>query len=901
MFGCHLAVYAFRQPDSRDAPLGFYDVQTQSSAALEPVESSVRAQIRMGLTALANATSSAVQVRFDPATGRPRNLFSLTGRLSGTSDKPAVEIARSFLLTNNGLFGLAPAEIAAAIVADEYSRPDGKSRHVVLQQRCSNLDIFQARIQFALDNQGRVIQVAGSYHPGLQVAGMARLSPLEAIQWAAAHCDRAQRRGQPIVPKAALRLSVLSTRQGMASGNEQQMVFESGPFLDPVLPRRVVMPLGELGIPAWEMTLHVSAQECYHVLVDARDGSLLYRTNLYKFAEPGGNQRPVGSDAGLLPMVRNGQDGGGVPYRRLILPAGLVFTEHPDAGPREEVSFVGDPYASPVGWCDGTSTTQGNNVVAREDVDGNNELVPGFQPFDRYRQFFYTFTNSWADEHTTGPDVNAVVTNLFYFCNWYHDYLYGLGFNEASGNFQLDNFGRGGQGRDRVYADAMDGKGFNNSTFLTLPDGDPPGPYGGHSRLQVFLFKPLPPIYPLYRDGDLDADIVLHEYTHGMTARMVGGPSNVLALETLQAASMAEGWSDFFPCSVFNDPVIAEYITGNTTHGARHGPYNAHPWRFEFVGRTFEVTTPTLPAGGPLTLVFLPEPHCDGEIWAAALWALRTELQSGSLAEQLAVEALRYTPPSPTMLDGRDAILMADTVRFQGVHHARIWRAFAQRGMGWSAEAEIGPNAALVFQAFDWPPALGGSFTTGPLVFADNMESVPGEESGWRTMAGGQVAFHTTKHRSASGASSWYFGQETVWNYNTGRREWSSLESPPITLASGSGYLLEFKHWRKAEDSIHWDVPPHYFDPGIIYIHMAGTNEYYEMGFSFHNTRGWETRRIDLSDFAGRTLHVGFYFDTWDELNNTFEGWYIDDVKVIESQTANNSPTAARPRWNAYR
>jgi len=867
VLGCHAGSYAFREPDPRVAPLGYFDIRAQASASSASASDDVRAEVSAAVAALARATSSSVQVRFHPVTSRPRHLFALDGWLTRPSAKSPEEVAKDFLSANNAVFGLSQAEVAEAVIADEYRHPDGQTRHLVLQQRCSNVEVFQARIQFAFDDEGRVIHVAGNYYPGLQAVGEPTLSALEAVQWAAAYCDRVQqRRGKPTFPNASLRLSALPSAQKPPQSSEQPIVFEPGPFRDPISPCLVVMAVGDKGIPAWEMTLHVTGQECYHVLVDARNGALLYRTNLYKFAQP----------------------------------AGLVFTRSPDAGPQQITSFAGDPIASPAGWCDETSSTQGNNVVAREDWDGNNENCPGIQPFSRDRRFLYPFTNSWADHHTTGPDVNAVVTNLFYFCNWYHDYLYALGFDEASGNFQQNNFGRGGRGGDRVYADAMDGSGFNNSTFLVLPDGDPPGPYGGHSRLQVFLFKPQLPIYPLYRDGDLDADIVLHEYTHGMTARMVGGPSNVLALETLQAASMAEGWSDFFPCAVFDDPVVAEYVTGNTEHGARQGPYNAHPWKFGAVGRTFEVTTATLPAGGPLPSFFLPEVHTDGEIWAAVLWTLRTELADAWLAQRLVVEALRYTPTDPTMLDGRDAILLADSVKFQGIHLARIWQAFAQRGMGWSAETEVGPNATLVFEAFDWPPMMGGSFTTGTVVFADDMES---SSTGWtvrHSMAGGRVAFHVTRHRCASGLRSWYFGQESLWNYNTGSREWSTLESPAIVLAPNFGYYLEFKHWRAAEAN-RGDTPPYYFDPGIIYVRLAGRKDYYQAGFSFHNTLGWETRRIDLSSFAGAIIQIGFYFDTWDQRENKYEGWYIDDVRIVRSRTINTPPTASRTTWNVYR
>ena len=39
---------------------------------------------------------------------------------------------------------------------------------------------------------------------------------------------------------------------------------------------------------------------------------------------------------------------------------------------------------------------------------------------------------------------DAVVTNLFYTNNVFHDVLWRYGFDEASGNFQANNYGRGG-------------------------------------------------------------------------------------------------------------------------------------------------------------------------------------------------------------------------------------------------------------------------------------------------------------------------------------------------------------------------------------------------------------------------------------------------------------------------
>ena len=91
----------------------------------------------------------------------------------------------------------------------------------------------------------------------------------------------------------------------------------------------------------------------------------------------------------------------------------------------------------------------------------------------------------------------AAVTNLFYLNNVIHDRLYRYGFNEAAGNFQTNNFGKGGAGNDSVRAEAQDGGGTSNANFSTPDDGSRP-------RMQMYLWNTATP----NRDGDLDSDIV---------------------------------------------------------------------------------------------------------------------------------------------------------------------------------------------------------------------------------------------------------------------------------------------------------------------------------------------------------------------------------------------------------
>jgi hypothetical protein len=258
--------------------------------------------------------------------------------------------------------------------------------------------------------------------------------------------------------------------------------------------------------------------------------------------------------------------------------------------------------ASPNGWIpDGGTTTTGNNVDAYLDTDADNNPDPGalddngrpvgnLDVNSRNRDFLggptprdFSFTPppqagnpDAGDAPTTAPSQRGAVANLFYLANWYHDRLYGFGFDEAAGNFQTTNFTGMGVGGDPVLAETQDGSGTDNSNFSTPPDGT-------SGRMQMYLFDfPTPE-----RDGALDATIVLHELTHGLSNRLIGNGNGLIWDE---GGGMGEGWSDFYSLSLIHnsnafDPggeyAIGAYatyqflgLTDNYLYGIRRFPYS---------------------------------------------------------------------------------------------------------------------------------------------------------------------------------------------------------------------------------------------------------------------------------------------------------------------------------------
>jgi hypothetical protein len=336
----------------------------------------------------------------------------------------------------------------------------------------------------------------------------------------------------------------------------------------------------------------------------------------------------------------------------------------------------------------GTSTvTTGNNVEAYLDTnadnvpDANNSAgLSNGHAIAANQDFTFPFSTT-VDPRTQQA---AVVTNLFYYNNIMHDFSYTLGFTETARNFQVNNFGRGGTGNDSVRAEAQDGSGTNNANFATPPDGSRP-------RMQQFLFTAPNPD----RDSSVDGDVVFHEYGHGISNRLIGNGSG--ALSGTQSGAMGEGWSDYWAITINNDGAVGEYVTNNP-NGIRRAAYTVP-------AATVHDSYADVGAGGF-------EVHRDGEVWAATLWDLRTQLGAAT-SDLLVLNGMKFTPTRPSFLNARDGILQADQNLNGGANRCAIWTVFARHGMGVSA---VGNDGTTHVAATDVPADCGGtcSFSINP-------------------------------------------------------------------------------------------------------------------------------------------------------------------------------------------
>ena len=337
-----------------------------------------------------------------------------------------------------------PAALGEIVINSQTVSKHNGTHHFYFMQKVNGLEIVNSLTNVNVAADGQVINMGDRLVRGAtaKAAVMApTLGAADAILAAADHLG------------LTAEGEIQSLRK--AAGVEKAGLFTPSGVSREAIPTKLVyyaLEDGSLRL-AWDLQIQTPDQRhWYNMWIDAADGSMLDKSDWMSWES----------------------------YEAFAIPK-----ESPDDGPRTIETNPADATASPFGWHDTDGVagpeftdTRGNNVSAQEDRDGNNS--GGFRPDGGATLDFLPpldLSQSPVDYQ------DAAIVNLFYWNNIIHDLLYQYGFDEASGNFQENNYGRGGSGSDSVNADAQDGSGTNNANFATPPDGSNP-------RMQMFEWTP---------------------------------------------------------------------------------------------------------------------------------------------------------------------------------------------------------------------------------------------------------------------------------------------------------------------------------------------------------------------------------------------------------------------------
>ncbi|MFL5846962.1 MAG: M36 family metallopeptidase [Solirubrobacteraceae bacterium] len=631
--------------------------------------------------ALVRRQGALTTLEADPTTQTVRSLVDLSGALSGVTDGSPVRIARDYAMEHRVALGLTAADFDTFKLASADMGLDGVT-HVRWTQEIGGVPAYDNGLIVDVDRVGRVISVGGSPlhdpEPGTAAPKLSRAQALDRF------ADR------------------VGSGAGSADDSARLVQFDAN---------------GALRL-AWSIRHRASSTEDYQAVVDATTGRVLRRVNLVRFAADakiyrhfhgaavGGSQVDVNIDSWLFsPSTATTLTG---PYARAF--SDLEDDDQPASG--EEV----DPqsaYTLDTTWAHNTS--------------GGCGLTGPLCSWD----------SALADSWQANREQNAV--QAFWFVNQYRDHLATapIDFTQATGGFECTPPTCSDPGDDRVIVQTDDGA----DTAGGLPDGDHVSnanmstpPDGQAPTMQMYLFSSTDSTDFRDINGGDAAEIVYHEYSHGLSSRLVHDASGVQALNSAQAGAMGEAWSDWY---------AMDFLT--RTDAGPGAPYvadvpgdpgdvdlGAYTDNGVFAIRTQPLDCPVgdavpgvCPAGGYTygdfgTIGSGPEVHADGEIWGETLWDLRARLivqqdndpiAGSDLAERLITGGMRLSVPEPSFLDMRDAIVAEANVLATSPSpppHADqlvdlVWEVFEHRGMGFFAGATDG-NDTEPAESFDQRP-----------------------------------------------------------------------------------------------------------------------------------------------------------------------------------------------------
>jgi extracellular elastinolytic metalloproteinase len=604
------------------------------------------------LTSLAaDATSKDLNVsikKFNPFTGNPE----LIATEPAASEKANfVQRALDHVQRLSRPMGLAATQSAEYMPDPNYQETSSGAVAVHLRQKYKGIKIFQAAQTVRFDPNGGIKETVGnSFTVSADLPVLPKLSVEEAVlvgaKFIASPSPDEQgakdQFGEPVY-LSSIDLTGFVPRVTAAFNNspDRSTVLEKGPFGDSIKANLEWFPLGDDLKLAWQMILIMPKFDGqYRVIVDAETGEVLYSHQLMKSLAFRGNVFKVD---------------GGQPRQMTDIPLPMDVYGMPPRMPMPP-----SPPAFPWNWVESDSTA-GNNVYAH--LGDNGPTVKG-----TVKDGVLIF-----DDPDDKSDFQKVV-NIFYYCNYMHDFLYLLGFREADGNFQKDGFNRGGLQGDRVDARSYPGKVDGTANMSTPADGRTP-------IMRMGL------VTSTNRHTAMDSTVVFHEYTHGLTNRLVGGPMNDSALEADQSGGMGEGWSDYLACTINNIDVVGAWVVNNPG-GIRQFRYDSN-----------------FPDGfGDIGSGRYDEVHNIGEIWCATLLEMNRKIGK-ELTLNLVLDSLRLAPANPSFIDMRDSMFAAlehmltasNPMSPADYDRAKegMWAVFAKLGMGVGAKSN-GPTLSGV-------------------------------------------------------------------------------------------------------------------------------------------------------------------------------------------------------------
>ena len=398
---------------------------------------------------------------------------------ASTTGNVAETIARGHLGRHSSLYRLDSADLRGAKAVQVHN--NGRGAVIVkFRKAVEGIEVFREELNVIMTPKLELLGLSGYLSPGGS-AGSFSLQPEEAIARALTDLLNSPfKPGDVVRSGAAAGYGQFSLTPEVQSSHQTRLSRESRA-------KQVLYRLPDRLEPGYYVEvapehLDGTGSLAYSYVISATDGSVLFRKNQVSDAQqriPYSYRVWADDDSSKAPY--DGPQGNSAnPH-----PAGVPDGYQPEMAPTELVTLSSGPISTGDPWLPaGATKTIGNNVEAYADL----ETPDGFTPASSDTHAFTNGTRMFDHVYDPqlGPQANedqtqAAITQLFYTINFLHDRFYDAGFDEAAGNAQANNYGRGGIGNDSILAEAQDNDSRNNADIYTPADGDRP-------RMQMYLF-----------------------------------------------------------------------------------------------------------------------------------------------------------------------------------------------------------------------------------------------------------------------------------------------------------------------------------------------------------------------------------------------------------------------------
>jgi Fungalysin metallopeptidase (M36)/PKD-like domain/Fungalysin/Thermolysin Propeptide Motif len=655
----------------------------------------------------------------------------------GVSAQKEVAITKQYLNENTAKYKLSLLDISDMKISSQYLSPTTGWYHIYFNQTVEQVEVYNGLLAVTLKDN-KVAFAANSFIASVETkissSKIATLNTEAALQKAAAAVG---------IPSLDVSKIKELSKVNLDNGKLSKVIYEDKQLSNEKIEVKLYwLPVeNNIGeklntnlILTWDVKfLTKDGQHSWNIHVDANTGNVIQKKDEVIHCDFGKPDHANHEASGLCNKTET-------PAMLSPTANGYNVFDYPLESPSHGArTIVTSPYTRFIpaavgpgatnGWHnDGTTDytyTRGNNVWAKDDIANDNEGTIGSYPSSATLDFNHPYTLGTA---TAAANLNACITNLFYWNNVIHDVLWRYGFDEPSGNFQASNLGKGGVGNDFVQADAQDGSGTSNANFSTPVDG-------GNGRMQMYIWANVGS--PLYQpDSDFDNGVIGHEYGHGWSIRLTGGPANSSCLQNAEQGG--EGWGDYNALMLTTNwsvltPTLASanLPRGIGTYVLGQSPATGagiRPYRYSYDKATYNnVVT----YGKVADATNFSQPHGIGSIWATMLWDMTWEIilqdnfiapniydvptvianMRGNIAAyKLVNEGLRLQACSPSFVQARDAIFQADLLLFGGRYRCAIGKAFARRGLGVNATTGASANDRVITE--DFTPFSGPSLSS---------------------------------------------------------------------------------------------------------------------------------------------------------------------------------------------